>query len=114
MTSCARWTVLLTETENLFPDRRALDSEELQCGDELGGDSHSVFCGMELDLVLGLRIVKVHLQRYGPPVCLNQRDEILAELFCEHRSGDADGKCVQHRLVDVTQKHYLLHSESVR
>ncbi|HAY18513.1 MAG TPA: hypothetical protein DCY24_04840, partial [Rikenellaceae bacterium] len=38
MTSCAGWTVLLTETENLFPDRRALDSEKFQGGDKLGGD----------------------------------------------------------------------------
>ena len=57
MTSCAGWTVLLTETENLFPDRRALDTEELQCGDELSGDGYLVLSGMELDFVLGLRII---------------------------------------------------------
>ena len=99
---------------NLFLDRGALDAEEFQGGDEFGGDSDLELGGVELDLVLGLWIVEVHLERDGAPVGLDQGHEILAELLGQHRGGDADGESVQQCLVDVAQKHYLLDPESVR
>ena len=99
---------------NLFPYGSALDTEKLQGGDKLGGDGDLVLGGMELDLVLGLRIVEIHLERDSTPVRLNQGDEILTELLGQHRGGYADGESVQHRLVHVAQKHYLFDSESVR
>ena len=69
---------------------------------------------MELDLVLGLWIIEVHLERDGTPVGLDQGHEILAELLGQHRGGDADGESVQQCLVHVAQKHYLLYPESIR
>ena len=97
-----------------FSDWRALDTEEFQGGDEFGGDGNLVLGGVELDLVLGLWIVEVHLERDGTPVGLDQGHEILAELLGQHRGGDADGESVQQCLVDVAKKHYLLDPESVR
>lgn len=55
-----------------FSDWRALDSEEFQGGDEVGGDGYFVLGGTELYAVLGLRVVEVHLQRDGAPVGLDQ------------------------------------------
>ena len=69
---------------------------------------------MELDVVLGLRVVEEHLERDGAPIGLDQGHEILAEFLGQHRRGDADGESVQHRLVHVAQKHYLLYPESIR
>ena len=48
---------LHTGTDNLFSDWRALDSEKLQSGDKLCCDGDLVLGGVELDLVLGLRVV---------------------------------------------------------
>ena len=69
---------------------------------------------MKLDVVLGLRVVEEHFERDGATVGLNQGHKLLAEPLGQHRGGDADGKSVQHGLVDVAKKHYLLDPESVR
>lgn len=99
---------------NLFLDRGALNAEEFQGGDEFGGDGNLVLGGVELDLVLGLRVVEEHLERDGAPIGLDQGHEILAEFLGQHRRGDADGEGGQHSFIDVAEEHYLFDSESIR
>ena len=86
----------------------------LQVVDEWVIDRHPELSRQEFYLVLRLRVVKVHRERYGPDILLHHRHKLLAELVVQHAGLQVYGEALYEAAGDVPEQGYLLYLEYIR